>query len=373
MIPKAIMESTEEGRTLRCGGEWTIVGTPALPVEFSSLISRLSLPVTIECGGITELDTVGAFYLYDLMKQLEASGKKAALTGLKREHASLFKRVEEKAQNIILEPLKPQKKNVLVFLGEWGVQKWDNIVRFLAFFGEIVVHFWKMRAKEVSHLWRSALKVIQTTGCEALPIVALMSFLVGVVIAYQLGVQLELYGANIYVVDASGIAILREFAPLMTAVIIAGRTSTAFAALIGTMKIGDELDALATMGVSPVERLVLPRVAGVVIVLPLLVVWAIIFSIFGSMVMAKGQLHIGYVAFLTRFQEAVDLKHYVLGMVKTPVFALIISIVGCFQGFQTGISADSVGLKTTAAAVQSIFLIIIADAFFSVLYSWRGL
>ena len=139
------------------------------------------------------------------------------------------------------------------------------------------------------------------------------------------------------------------------------------------MKVNDELDALATMGISTVERLVLPRVLGLLIALPLLVVWSSFFSILGAMVMAKTQLNIGYVTFLQRFEVSVPLKHYVLGMVKTPAFAVIIATVGCFQGFQSGITADSVGLKTTAAAVQAIFLIIIADAFFSVLFGWRGL
>ncbi|PJB10646.1 MAG: ABC transporter permease, partial [Gammaproteobacteria bacterium CG_4_9_14_3_um_filter_38_9] len=208
---------------------------------------------------------------------------------------------------------------------------------------------------------------------RALPIIAVMMFLIGVVVAYQLGVQLRIYGANVYMVDLSGVSILREFSPLICSVIIAGRTSTSFAALIGTMKVNEEIDALRTMGLSPIERLVLPKILGLLIALPLLVVWGDIFGVFGSMVIAKSMGGIGFDAFLERFRQEVALKHLYLGIAKAPVFALIIAGIGCFQGFQAEGSAQSVGEHTTKAAVQAIFLIILADALFSILFNWMDI
>ena len=246
-------------------------------------------------------------------------------------------------------------------------------MEFVAFIGELVVLAIHAVIKPKLFSWRETLVVMEETGYKALGIIALMSFLIGVVLAYQLAVQLRQYGATIFVVDTTGIAILREFAPLITSVIMAGRTSTAFAALIGTMTVNEEIDALRTMGIQPVQRLVLPRIISLLITLPLLVVWADIFGVLGSMIMAKGMLGISYAGYLNRFDIAVGLTHYNLGLIKAPVFALIIAGVGCFQGFQVGLSAESVGLQTTKAAVQSIFLIIIADAAFSIIFSMLGL
>lgn len=373
MTSTAVIELSQDGQTLRCSGEWTLSGIRALAVQDTAILPPGEV-LLIAAAEMADLDTIGAFRLLQLITSAEHAGKTVSVEGLSKKHQRIFELVQSNLKRLKSEQVaQPEFASGLALLGYWSVRKVNNTNRFLIFIGEIVLQFCKIRAHGLQNLWQSGLKIIQTAGCQALPIVGMMSFLVGVVIAYQLGVQLRTYGADIYVVDASGIAILREFAPLMTSVIIAGRTSTAFAALIGTMKVNNELDALSTMGISAVERIVLPRVIGLIIVLPLLVVWSSVFSLLGSMIMVKSQLNIGYITFLQRFQEAVGLKQFVLGMVKTPVFAVIISTVGCFQGFQAGITADSVGLKTTAAAVQAIFLIIVADAFFSILFSWRGL
>jgi phospholipid/cholesterol/gamma-HCH transport system permease protein len=195
----------------------------------------------------------------------------------------------------------------------------------------------------------------------------------GVVIAYQGAVQLKLYGANIYVADLVGYSMLRELAPLLTAILICGRTGSAYAAKIGTMKVREEIAALQTMGVPPVDLLVLPKLLSLIIVMPLLTVFADIMSVFGGMVMANAQLGIGFNAFLERLEEAIDFTTFMIGIIKAPVFAAIIAIVGCFQGFQVEGSAESVGRHTTISVVQSIFLVIIVDAMFSILFSVLGI
>lgn len=316
----------------------------------------------------------GHFFLHEALQAFfPEKDPRQYLTGLSFHYHSLLKFMDSEFVEMHEVLAKPTAPNILYKIGRWTIEKLDQLLAFFSFIGE----FFLVVIKVVMNFRRfkiiTALNIIATTGSEALSIVGLMAFLIGIVLVYQLGVQLQEYGATVYVVNVAGIAILREFAPLITAVIIAGRTSTSFAALIGSMKVNEEIDALKTMGLAPIETLVLPRVVGLIIALPLLVVWADFFGILGAMVMAKGSLGIGYSSFLLRLGSDVGVSHYVLGLIKTPVFALIIACVGCFQGLNVQFSAESVGKQTTKAAVQSIFLIILTDALFSILFSYLGL
>src|SRR6185436_6482603 len=191
--------------------------------------------------------------------------------------------------------------------------------------------------------WRPILYNIRSAGFDALPIVGLLSFLLGVVVAYQGAEQLRRYGANIFVADLVGLSMLREFAPLITAIIIAGRSGSAYAAQIGTMSVTEEIDAMRTLGIAPMDLLVLPKILALVIALPLLTVFADVLGVFGGMIMARAQLGVGFEEFLDRFVKAIDLSTCLLGVGKAPVFAMIISAVGCFQGVRTHGGADSVG------------------------------
>ncbi|MHB1222257.1 MAG: MlaE family ABC transporter permease, partial [Gammaproteobacteria bacterium] len=211
--------------------------------------------------------------------------------------------------------------------------------------------------------------VIYSTGYLGLPIIGLLSFLIGVVLTYQMGLQLKTYGANIYIVDLLGLSVLREFSPLITAIMVAGRTGSAFTAQLGMMKLNQEIDALDTMGVTPGELLLLPRILGLTLVLPLLTVWADIFGVFGGMVMANNMLGISWYDFLHRFPNVIPLKNLLIGVGKAPIFALLIASIGCFQGMLVKGGAESVGRNTTRSVVLSIFFIIVADAAFSVILS----
>jgi phospholipid/cholesterol/gamma-HCH transport system permease protein len=193
--------------------------------------------------------------------------------------------------------------------------------------------------------------------------------LLGVVVAYQSADQLRHYGANIFVVDLIGISMLREFAPLIAAIIIAGRSGSAYAAQIGTMSVTEEIDAMHVLGIVPIEMLVLPKLIGMVISLPLLTVWADMLGVFGGMLTAKAQLDVSFVDFVARLVKAIEMTTYTVGLGKAFVFAIIITMIGCFQGFRTKGGADNVGRQTTRSVVQSIFLVIVADALFSVLFS----
>lgn len=369
----ATFEFSADHKVLHCCGDWTISGIVKLKAQIKALQKMTKPPNTIDGSGITKMDTAGALFFQDIIEHIKTAGFEVKIAGLAKKYQTLVHLVASEA-DMIWQPLPKYKiPNFFYQTGEWAVEKYDQLIGFVTFAGELFIVILSALLKPRQLHWRSILSAVENTGYQALPIVALMSFLIGVVVAYQLAEQLRVYGADIFIVDVTGIAIFREFGPLITAIIVAGRTSTSFAALIGTMKVNEEIDALRTMGLSPLERLVAPRIIGLLIALPLLVVWADFFGVFGSMVMSKNMLDINFLSYLERFEYVVGLKHFVLGLIKAPFFALIIASVGCFQGFQVEMNAESVGVKTTKAAVQAIFLIIVADAGFSILYSQLGL
>ena len=206
-------------------------------------------------------------------------------------------------------------------------------------------------------------------GCA---IVGLLAFLIGVVLAYQGADQLARFGAQIYTVNLLGISVLREMGILITAIIVAGRSGSAFTAQIGTMKVNQEIDAMRTIGLDPVEVLVLPRALALVLVMPLLTFYANIMAILGGGLMVWVLLGIDPAAFVRQLHQSLNVEALLVGMIKAPVFAFVIGLVGCFEGLRTGGNAESVGTQTTRAVVEAIFLVIVLDAFFSVFFSVIG-
>jgi phospholipid/cholesterol/gamma-HCH transport system permease protein len=214
---------------------------------------------------------------------------------------------------------------------------------------------------------------LRETGLSAVPIVTLMAFLIGVVLAFQGAAQLRQFGAQVFVVDLIAISVLRELGVLLTAIIVAGRSGAAFTAAIGSMKMREEVDALRTLGLDPVAVLALPRIVALVIALPLLTVAADIAGLFGGMVMAWAELGVSPALFLSRMQAVIGPSHYLVGLAKAPVFALIVGLTGCWFGLRVGADAESLGRLTSRAVVVAIFLVIVADAVFSILFSVVGL
>jgi len=323
---------------------------------------------------ITQMDSAGAFALQRTLEALKAAGQAVVLQDFKTTHLSLMELVSVSPEQLF-PPTPPRPyENVIAFVGEETLRKFNEMLLYIAFLGELAIAFAQGVMNPLKKLpWKSIAYTIEDTGCRALPIVGLLNFLIGVVLTYQMGLQLETYGANIFIVNLSATAIFREFGPLITAIILAGRTASSYTAQIGTMVINEEVDALRTLGIWPMERLVLPKLIGTVVALPLLTLWADALGVFGSMVMSNNMLGIHYQDFLVRMHQEIDLKTLLLGLAKTPVFAMIIASVGCFQGLQVSMSASSVGRKTTQSVVQCIFLIIVVDAGFSILFSKLGL
>ena len=358
---------------LQCQGEWTLKSTVALRRLLNKVPLVKGKPFVIDGKNVTKLDSVGAWSLQLFMEELISQKIPFHLTGFKKEQEALLQQIKEHAEEVEQSLPQGSKRPPLAQLGFVTVEKITHAIDFLGFLGELSLHVIGIFKKGKTFQWRNMFYTVEEVGYQALPIIALLSFLIGVVLTYQMGLQLKTYGANIYIVNLTGMAILREFGPLITAIIVAGRTSSSFAAQLGIMKINEEFDAIQTMGMSPINRLVLPKLIGTLIAVPLLTMWADVFGILGSMVMSQSMLSISFYDFTMRLQQVTELSTFYIGMSKAPVFAFIIATVGCFQGFQVGGSAASVGQRTMVSVVQAIFLIIIADALFSVLFSWRDL
>lgn len=352
---------------IRCGGAWTLVGISGLEGDLAARWSGLAGEITIHGGDIEEMDTAGAWLLYRMQQAIEGRGGHAHLAGFAHAHEALIDIV--RSHGAVELPQGP-RNGLLVRIGMAAWQRWDRALAMLSFVGENAITAGRLIVHPGRIRWRPILYNIQTAGFHALPIAGLLSFLMGLVIAYQGADQLKRYGANVFVADLVGLSMLRELAPLLTAIIVAGRSGSAYAAQIGTMKVTEEIDALRTIGIPPLELLVFPKLLALMIALPLLTVYADFMGILGGMVMAKAQLDVGYGVFLDRLNSAIKLSSYMVGIGKAPVFAAIIAMVGCFQGFQVSGGADSVGRQTTVSVVQAIFLVIVTDALFSVAFSW---
>jgi phospholipid/cholesterol/gamma-HCH transport system permease protein len=359
--------------TLHLSGSWSINSINHLEHDICHEPLPPKAEIRIDAQDIAKLDTAGALALVNIVNHFKQHDKTPVVEGLSNTAQQLYELITHQVADTSATPAPRPSFGFLYRLGKASHVKLQQVDGVIVMIGEVVQNIFHALRHPRKFRLSSIASTIELSGYHALPIVALLSFLIGVVLAYQLGVQLKAYGADVFVVDLSGIAILREFGPLITAIIIAGRSSSSFTAQLGLMKANEEIDAMYTMGLSPIEHLVSPRVIGMIIALPLLTLWSNLFGVLGSMLMTKGMFDIGYYDFLLRFQQNVPIKNYFMGMVKTPVFALLIAIVGCYQGFQVSGSAESVGRRTTQSVVQAIFLIIVADAIFSVFYSWAEL
>ena len=352
-------------------GQWTARGLGDVERRFAALHFGSPESITADGARIDALDTAGAWVLHRLLRRRDGKDAAVSLRGLRPEFARLLDLVAQRVAGQAAQPKAagPRSVGAIERVGRATASVWAEAFALLAFIGEIAIAWARCLVQPSRFRWRPILYNIRSAGVDALPIVGLLSFLLGVVVAYQGGDQLKPYGANIYIADLLGLSMLREFAPLITAIIIAGRSGSAYAAQIGTMAVTEEIDAMRTLGIEPMEMLVLPKIVALLIALPLLTVFADALGVFGGMVMARAQLGVGFGEFVDRFAKAVSATTFLVGIGKAPVFALVIAVVGCFQGFRTHGGADSVGRQTTRSVVQAIFLVIVADALFSIAFS----
>ena len=347
------------------GGAWTGAGLGAMATlgERAAAPAAEPAPTVLDGSQLVALDSAGAWVL---QRWLSAQRAMPALRGWPPRALGLMEQVQAGATQT---PLPRPRRSVLGHVGHRVVAGGGQVVAFLAFVGQVALAALGLLRHPSRFRPRAVLREVELGGFDALPIIGLTSFLIGVVVAYQGADQLKHYGANIFVVELVGYAMLREFAPLIGAIIIAGRSGSAYAAQIGTMVVTEEIDAMRTIGIDPLERLVVPKVLALAVALPLLTVFADIAGVFGGMVMARSQLGIGFAEFIDRFGRVMQGTALLIGIGKSFVFAFIIVLVGCFQGFRTHGSADSVGRQTTLSVVQAIFLVIVVDALFSIAFN----
>ncbi len=359
---------TSEG-ALRCEGAWTLDHLADLERQLDLLPAAFAGRINCEAGAIEAMDTSGAWLLRRTLTGFERRGCAVSLTGLSADFVALLQTVARGwLRTEELKPVPPSTsiEQLVQALSHYGAGLRDAFT----FVGEAAAVSLSLLTHMKRFRWRVLLANLQIDGLNAMPIIGLLSFLMGIVIAYQGSEQLRTFGANIFIVDLVGISLLREIAPLLTAILVAGRSGSAYTAQIGTMTVTEELDAMRSLGISPMRLLVVPRALALMIALPLLTVFADAVGVFGGMLIALSQLGVTFSEFLNRFEYAIVLRHYLIGIGKAPVFAAIIALVGCYQGFQVFGGVDSVGRRTTISVVQAIFLVIVTDALFSILFSW---
>lgn len=374
MAPAATIVASEEagGTVLRAAGAWLVVTAAELDRRLHALDMPRGRDVTVDLSGVDRLDSTGAWLLLRTEHELAARGNHVALSRLKPRFAPLLEQVRARG---IVEPVPhpvPPHHTFIGFLERIGRVSADlanRLYSILGFTGLVTVTLLRLLRRPHRLRLTATLVQMEVVGLDAMPIVGLLSFLIGVVMAYQGADQLRRFGAEIYTVNLLGISILRELGVLLSAIIIAGRSGSAFTAQIGTMQVNEEVDALRTLGLDPIEVLVLPRLLGLTLTLPLIVFYADFMGVLGGALMSWAVLDINIPNFLTQLQTAVTAGTLWVGVVKAPFFAGIIALVGCYEGLNVTRSAESVGKLTTQSVVESIFFVIVTDAVFSVVFS----
>lgn len=359
------------GTTLLCAGDWTL---PHLNV-LERMLDALRWPdgpIRIDLNGVARMDTGGAWLLQHVLATLQRAERSVEIEGLSPEAAGLLRLVQGTGMQPGTVP-RPVRPGMLEDLGRRSAEGMLNGIGMLAFIGELGAAWLRQLLQPRRIRWREMAHGLGDAGYRALGIVGLLSFLLGVVIAYQGGVQLRQYGGSLFVADLVGLSMVRELAPIITAIIVAGRTGSAYTAQIGTMQVTEEIDALRSMGISPMDLLILPKLFALVVALPLLTVYADVMGVLGGMVMSSVQLDIAFATYLDRVGVAVSVDSFLVGVGKAPVFAVTIATIGCYQGLQVVGSAESVGRRTTVSVVQSILAVIVIDAAFSVAFSYLGI
>ncbi len=354
---------------LRSGGDWTIPSLPEVEHRLKELLkrSRDVKRIEWEISKVRRFDSAGMMLLIEFEERFKKRNIPIEWHGLEGRHLKIYTLLKRNLHETLPPPEKlPPLSHLLHLFTQKSLRFLEDIVAFFIFLGESTSALAYTLLHPSSLRWDAIAKQIQTSAISALGIVALTAFLIGVVIAYQSGVQLQRYGASIFIVDMIGISITRELAPLITAIVVAGRSGSSYTAQIGVMKLTEEIDAMKTMGFDPFRFLVLPRIIALMIALPLLIFFADVVGIFGGMVVADMQLHITYHSFLDHLHDALSVTHYWIGIVKGPFFAWLIAAVGCFRGLQVSQDTESIGRYTTLSVVNAIFLVIACDALFSV-------
>lgn len=366
--PRARLERASDASgvdVLRLSGTWRLASLTAIDTELRAL--ALPRRVTVDGSGLQEIDSAAALAL---LTHLPAAG--VEWTGLAANEARIIEQVRVRTEGIA--PLPRHRAAGLFETTGRRAHELSDVARgHLSFLGASVVGILASLFNPRRIRMRELSAQFEQVCINAIPVVALVTLLIGVVVTYLLGLQAKQYGANIFVVDGVGIGATREFAPIIVAIIVAGRSGAAFTAQLGSMRLTEETDAIRTLGLAPLDVLVLPRVIALMIAMPLLVFVGDAMSLFGGMLIAGPMLDITAPTFLERLRDALDISHVYVGLSKAPVFALAISVIGCHMGMTVGRDTRAVGMATTSTVVQSIVSVILLDAAFAIFYQELGI
>jgi phospholipid/cholesterol/gamma-HCH transport system permease protein len=370
------IKSAIEGDTLvlSAGGDWSVDSVGVLDRQMRSLAPGSARMASFDTSDVDTLDTAGAWLLYRARRDLAAGGVTLQFANLDPRHDALIALVEQ-ADSAHAEVERPGPGALAMLVNRIGAtvcETVDELAHLLSFFGLTIITLGKCLLRPRRLRVVSLVNQMEQTGLNALGIVGLLLFLIGVVLAFQGAEQLRRFAAEIFTADGLAVLVLREIGVLIAAILIAGRSGSAFTAQIGMMKVNEEVDAMTAIGLDPVEVLVLPRINALLITLPLLTFFANLAALTGGTIMAVATLDVTYGQFLRQLADALTLKNLLVGMVKAPVFAFLIGVVGCYEGLKVGGSAESIGRLTTQSVVESIVLVILADAAFSVIFSMLG-
>jgi len=364
MSDPATFSETDGGKSLHFAGSLSLANLGDLPERLAAHeggVERLDL------ADISRLDTIGAWTIHRFAQKTGAT-----VEGLTPDRRHLFEQVQQADQPVSIRGEHvPAFRRVLGEIGDATIQAGKTLYGLLGFLGATTIAFGSI-IKNRRFRFNATVQRFEVVGVTALGIIGLMSFLIGIVIAQQGAVQLRQFGAEVYTINLVGRLSMRELGVLMTAIMVAGRSGSSFAAQIGTMKLTEEIDAMRTIGVSPMEALVVPRVMAAVLMMPLLGFYSALIAMIGGGLLCWGALGIPPITYIQRIREVVPITDVYIGLIKAPVFGAIIAMAGCFQGMQVEADAEQVGLRTTAAVVQGIFLVIVLDAFFAMFFSWIG-
>lgn len=366
------VESQPDKLIVNVKGLWIFDAVMALEDATASVLPETGQFVTFQCAGVEDIDIAGAWVLYDRTQQLAELGIESELTGFKAAHFKFLQHIIDAAAiREYEEPLKkpvPQRRlqKTVEGLGSHTASLIEDL-------GAIANSVLEGVRNPSLFMVGETIKQIYYTGVQAIPVVMVITFLIGIVTVHQAAGQLEKFGATVLVVDLVSISITRELGVLLAAIMVAGRSGSAFAAALGVMKLNEEVDAMRVLGLNPNQMLVIPRILGLVIALPILTIFADVAGLAGGALIAVGSMGISGLQFIERVAYGTDLTDFYVGLSKAPVFALLIAAVGTLRGMQVKSSAEELGLKTTMAVVQSIFMIIVADALFAILFTRMGI
>lgn len=368
--PYLIYQENLQEINISSQGEWTLYNISKIEKILQKICNYKSRKKIIwDFSQLKNFDSSGVLLFISYYQILQQQSQ-IELQSYTDEQERMYKLL---LQHKVHESIPKRENNSLYNLGKVVLTSYDTFVKFLEFTGLVLISFLRYFRYPKNFRMKETVHYMERSGVDALLIIALTSFLVGMVISYQSAVELVKFGADVFIVDLAGISITRELAPLITAIVVAGRSGSAYTAQIGAMKITEEISAMRTMGFDPYYFLMLPRMIALMISLPLLIFFADIMGIFGSMFAASVELNISYTQFLDRLQEVLNIKHFWIGIIKGPFFAILIVMIGCFRGLQVTDDTESIGYQTTASVVNSIFFVIACDALFSIILTQWGI